>query len=138
VDFVIRGASPAFEKGLLALIAEHADDLTIEADRGWTVERAKDFIRIATPAARTLLHDVLYGGGYRAAADLRDMGRDLAGPSISLSKTLTKGVVDGLWPSGMPAPVTPDYGREKPQNKKVEGYRMAADLIPVFTAAVEG
>ncbi|WP_433860184.1 hypothetical protein [Streptomyces kronopolitis] len=135
---VIEGGSAAFEEKLLALFAEHRDELTVEADREWTVERAKDFVRIATPPVRTLVNDVLYGGGYRAASDLRDMGRDLAGPSISLSKTLTKGVVDGLWPSGMPAPVTADYGREKPQNKKVEGYRMAAELVPVFTAAVEG
>lgn len=137
MDILIRGASPELGEKLLALFAEHAGELTVEVDPGWTIERAKDFIRIATPPARTLLHDVLYGGGYRAASDLRDMGRELAGPAISLSKTLTKGVVDGLWPSGMPAPVTADYGREKPQNKKVEGYRMAPDLVPIFTAAME-
>ncbi|MFC8538019.1 hypothetical protein ACFUJY_29465 [Streptomyces sp. NPDC057249] len=135
---VIEGGSAAFEEKLLALFAEHRDELTVETDREWTVERAKDFVRIATPPVRTLLNDVLHGGGYRAASDLRDMGRDLAGPSISLTKTLTKGVVDGLWPSGMPAPITADYGREKPQNKKVEGYRMAAELVPIFTVAAEG
>ncbi|MET9528222.1 hypothetical protein [Streptomyces coeruleorubidus] len=138
MDILIRGASPELGEKLLALFAEHVAELTVEVDPGWTIERAKDFMRIATPSARTLVRDVLYGGGYRAASDLRDMGRDLAGPAISLTKTLTKGVVDGLWPSGMPAPITPDYGREKPQNKKVEGYRMPAELVPVFTAAVEG
>lgn len=136
--FVIEGASPGFEEKLLALIAEHAGELTIAADREWTVERAKNFLRLATPGARVLLHDVLAGGGYRAATDLRDMGRDLAGPAIAVTKTLTKGVAEGLWPQGMPAPVTPDYGREKPQNKRVEGYRMSDDLVPIFTAAVEG
>ncbi|MGW0757136.1 hypothetical protein ACWD1Y_11710 [Streptomyces sp. NPDC002814] len=138
MDILIRGASPELGEKLLALFAEHAGELAVEVDPGWTVERARDFMRIATPPARTLVHDVLHGGGYRAASDLRDMGRELAGPAISLSKTLTKGVVEGLWPSGMPAPVTPDYGREKPQNKRVEGYRMPADLVPIFTAAVEG
>jgi hypothetical protein len=138
VDIIIRDAPPELGEKLLALFAEHAGELTVEVDQEWTVERAKDFMRIATPGARTLVRDVLHGGGYRAASDLRDMGRDLAGPAISVTKTLTKGVVEGLWPSGMPAPITPDYGREKPQNKRVEGYRMPAELVPIFTTAAEG
>lgn len=138
VRFVIEGASPAFEEGLLALIAGHADGLTVQADREWTVDRARDFMRLASPAARTLIRDVLSGGGYRAAVDLRSMGRTLSGPSIAVTKAVTKGVTGGLWPTGMPAPITRDYGREKPQNKQVEGYRMAPDLVIVFTAATEG
>ncbi|MEU1221353.1 hypothetical protein [Streptomyces microflavus] len=137
MDLRISGGSPQFEEKLLAIFAEHREELTVEIDQGWTIERARDFLRIATPLARTLVHDVLYGGGYRSAVDLREMGRDLAGPAISVTKTLTKGTVDGLWPNGMPAPITPDYGREKPQNKKVQGYRMPDDLVPIFTAASE-
>lgn len=135
--FTIDGGSREFEEKLLALFAEHRDELTVEVDREWTPERARDFYRLATPVARSLIHDVLDGGGYRAADDLRAMGRDLARPAISLSKTLSKGVVEGLWPSGMPAPITREYDREKPQNKKVQGYRMARDLVPIFAAAVE-
>ncbi|WP_404949038.1 hypothetical protein HFP70_35235 [Streptomyces sp. ARC14] len=137
MDLRISGGSPAFEEKLLALFAEHLDEFTVEADREWTIERARDFLHIATPPARTLVHDVLYGGGYRSAADLREIGRDLAGPAISITKTLTKGTVEGLWPRGMPAPITPQYDRDKPQNKKVKGYRMPSDLIPIFTAAAE-
>ncbi|WP_125541939.1 hypothetical protein [Streptomyces sp. WAC05292] len=136
MPLTIKG-SPEFEAKLLALVAEHLGELTVEQDAEWTAERAAAFWRIATPNVRTLVNDVLRGGGYRAAADLRDMGRDLAGPSIALTKTLTRGAVEGLWPNGMPAPVTPEYDREKPSHKKVRGYRMAPELIELFTAATE-
>ncbi|WP_330335610.1 hypothetical protein OHS33_38915 (plasmid) [Streptomyces sp. NBC_00536] len=136
MPITIKG-SPEFEAKLLALVAEHLDGLTIEQHAEWTVERAAAFHRLATPTARTLINDVLAGGGYRAAADLRDMGRDLAGPSIALTKTLTAGARDGLWPANMPAPITPEYDREKPSHKKVQGYRMDPALVPLFTTATE-
>ncbi len=136
MPLTIKG-SPEFEAKLLALVAEHMDELTVEEDNEWTSRRAAAFWRLATPNVRTLVNDVLAGGGYRAADDLRLMGRDLAGPSIALTKTLTRGAVEGLWPAGMPAPVTPEYDREKPSHKKVRGYRMDPELVPVFSAATE-
>lgn len=120
-----------FQDKLLALLAEHTED--IETDTTWTEERATHYYRMLPARARRIVKEAVQRGGHVPSDALRDNPSDsLRGHSGPLSRILQRGKMLRRWPEAMEQPVTgvgPGFG-------KVEGYEIAADLIPVFESAI--
>lgn len=120
-----------FQDRLLALLAEHSAH--VETDTEWTAERAERYYLALPPRAKRIIKAAAAFDGYVSADVLRDRPSDsLRGHSAALTLGLERGVRKGLWPDGMQVPVEPEsrgFG-------KVEGYRMPADLVPVFKQVV--
>uniref|UniRef100_UPI003F490E75 hypothetical protein n=1 Tax=Streptomyces sp. CA-136453 TaxID=3240050 RepID=UPI003F490E75 len=135
MEFRISGGSAEFERDLLALLARHQDVLSIEADREWTADRAESFLRTATPLARNLAVDVITHHGFVRATTLRERGHDLKAASSAVTKTVTRGVREKLWPEGMPRPLHPEYDPERISWQQVQGYRMEAAVLEAFRTA---
>ncbi|RAJ28536.1 hypothetical protein K353_06706 [Kitasatospora sp. SolWspMP-SS2h] len=95
--------------------------------------------REASSAARRItaariLEEAVARGGTVSADDLRgeDPTTSLKGHAAGLTRTLTRALQEGWLPEGIESPVQgigPGYG-------KVQGYRVHADLLPLFRAAV--
>jgi hypothetical protein len=133
----IEGASEEFERKLLALLAEHRDELTVTADTGWTVERAGRYLRSLPAGARRFAELVVVDGdGYAEADRLRDVVGKLNGPTVALSRAIPRGVREGWWPEGLRAPITVVYDPDNPSWQKAIAYEMAKDDVPVFRTAL--
>ncbi|MFJ5588317.1 hypothetical protein ACIQCG_01040 [Streptomyces noursei] len=131
--------SPGFEREMLALVEKYlaVGELTVTPDLEWTPGRAAAFWRIATPPARMVVLGVIEAGGVVRAETLRET-HNLKALSGSVTATMTRGVREGLWPDGMPNPITREYNPKKPSHKELQSYRMPEALVPVFKAAFEG
>jgi (2Fe-2S) ferredoxin len=131
ITITVDEPTPEFQDKLLALLAEHAGD--VETDATWTEERATHYYRMLPPRARRIVREAVQRGGMVPADVLRDNPDDsLRGHSAPLSRILQRGTVLRRWPEGMKQPVSgvgPGFG-------KVEGYEIAAELIPVFETAI--
>lgn len=133
---IIEGGSPEFEQKLLALFAEHRDEFTLTADTEWTVDRAERYLRSLPAGARRFARMVVDGDGAVDADRLRaEFERGLRGPSHALSRALARGVREGWWPEGTPAPVTVVYDPANPSWKRAHQYVMADENVPVFRKA---
>jgi hypothetical protein len=123
--------TPEFQTKLLALLADHAQD--VETDTTWTEERATHYYRMLPARARRIVKEAVQRGGRVPADALRDKPDDsLRGHSAPLSRILQRGKMLRRWPEAMEQPVTgvgPGFG-------KVEGYEIDRDLIPVFEIAI--
>ncbi|MFB7739826.1 hypothetical protein ACFC08_36935 [Streptomyces sp. NPDC056112] len=121
-----------FQNRLLALLAEHATH--VELDATWTVQRAEQYYRSLPKRARRIVKLSVAGDGYVASEDLRDdETTSLRGHSASLKRLLQRGAMRGLWPEDIHPPITP----EGPGFGKVVGYAMDEDLVPVFFTAIQ-
>lgn len=123
--------TPEFQGKLLALLADHAQD--VEADTTWTEERATHYYRMLPARARRIVKEAVERGGMVPAEALRNHpGDSLRGHSAPLSRILQRGKMTKRWPEAMKQPVTgvgPGFG-------KVEGYEIDPELIPVFETAI--
>lgn len=120
-----------FQKRLLALLAEHASQ--VEVDATWTVQRAEQYYRSLPKRARRIVKLAVAGDGYVASEDLRDdETASLRGHSASLKRLLQRGAMRGLWPESIHPPITP----VGPGFGKVVGYAMDEELVPVFFTAI--
>ncbi|GAA2340247.1 hypothetical protein OKJ48_20530 [Streptomyces kunmingensis] len=134
----IEGASPEFERKLLDLLAEHREELTVTVDTTWTVERAVDFLRSLTAAARLFARLVVDADdGLLGAHTLREhFDRGLRGPTVSLAKALTRGMREGWLPEGIEAPIAVVYGGPASASwRRADSYRLTSENVPVFREA---
>ena len=120
-----------FQERLLALLAEHAG--SVEVDAIWNTWRAEAYYLRLPPKARRIVREAVARGGYVSADDLRtDATSSLRGHSGALTKALNSGATGGDWPEGMPLPIVaqgPGFG-------KVAGYRMPDELLETFRTAI--
>lgn len=120
-----------FQERLLALLAEHAS--SVEIDATWNVPRAESYYLRLPPRARRIVREAVARGGYVSADDLRDEANtSLRGHSGALTKALNSGAAGGDWPEGMQLPILgqgPGFG-------KVVGYRMPDELLEIFRTAI--
>ncbi|GAA1918769.1 hypothetical protein GCM10009837_50020 [Streptomyces durmitorensis] len=134
----IEGASEAFEHKLLALLAEHRDELAVTVDTAWNVQRATTFLSTLNPGARLFVRLVIDAGGQIDAAVLREkLDRGLRGPTVALSNALKRGVRHGWWPEGTEAPVAVVYGGpHSPAWRQADSYELTEGNLPVFREAL--
>lgn len=137
MKFTVEGASEAFERKLLSLLAEHRHELVITADTEWTVERAERYLRSLTAGARRFATMVvLDGDGYLDADHLRSVLGKLNGPTVALSRAVPRGVREGWWPEGTGAPITPVWDPDNPSWHKSIAYEMTRENVSVFREAL--
>ncbi|WP_030871013.1 hypothetical protein [Streptomyces sp. NRRL S-37] len=120
-----------FRDRLLALLEEHAAHVDVDAT--WTVERAVRYYRTLPARAGHIVQLAAGRGGFVGDDELRTDGGSLRGHSGALKRVLERGIREGWWPAGMRPPIQaqgPGFG-------KVKGYSMPADLVDVFSAAVD-
>ena len=132
----IEGASPEFERKLLALYAEHRSELTLSVDTEWDVDRAERYLRSLPAGARHFARLVVVDGDGRADADLlrEEIGK-LNGPTVALSRAIPRGVRAGWWPEGTTAPISVVYDPDNPSWQRAIAYEMAKANVPVFRDA---
>ncbi|MET8944877.1 hypothetical protein ABZX30_15170 [Streptomyces sp. NPDC004542] len=132
----IEGASPEFERKLLALLIEHRHELTLTAGTEWTPDRAEHYLRSLPAAARVFARLVVEADGSKDADELREhFNGALRGPTIALSRAVPRGVRSGRWPEGTPAPIAPLYDPDNPSWQRAVRYEMAAEHLPAFREA---
>ncbi|WP_327687075.1 hypothetical protein [Streptomyces sp. NBC_00467] len=136
MKITIEGASPEFERKLLALYADHRHELTLAVGTEWDIERAEQFLASLPSNALRFARLVVENNGSKPAEELREhFSGELRGPTIALSRALSRGVRRKWWPSGTEAPITPLYDPEHPSWQKAIAYRMDSENVPVFRAA---
>ncbi|MCW8216104.1 hypothetical protein [Streptomyces griseolus] len=136
--FTIEGASEKFEGKLLALLAEHRDELAVSVDTAWGADRAMVFLNTLNEDARQFVRLVVESDGHLEAVVLREaFPRGLRGPTVALTYALKRGYKHGWWPEGTEAPVTVVYGGG-PQDgwRQASAYEMSGENLPVFRAAL--
>jgi hypothetical protein len=131
ITITIDQPSAEFQERLLALLADHATH--VEVDATWTRERARRYYLALPQRAQRIVKEAASGpGGYVSAEDLRDSEESsLRGHSAALKRILDRGTREGWWPNNMEPPIQaqgPGFG-------KVVGYRMPEHLTPVFRMA---
>ncbi|MEE1771697.1 hypothetical protein PUR34_26970 [Streptomyces sp. JV185] len=134
----IEGASEEFERKLLALLAEHRDDLTVSVGTAWDGDRAMVFLNTLNEDARQFVRLVVESDGHLEAAVLREaFPRGLRGPTVALTYALKRGYKQGWWPEGTEAPVTVIYGGG-PQDgwRQASAYKMSGEDLLAFRAAL--
>jgi hypothetical protein len=138
VIITIEGASEEFERKLLALLAEHRDDLAVFADTAWDGDRAMVFLNTLNEDARQFVRLIVESDGHLDAAVLREaFPRGLRGPTVALTYALKRGYKHGWWPEGTEAPVTVIYGGG-PQDgwRQASAYEMSGEDLLAFRAAL--
>lgn len=135
MKITIEGASEEFEQRLLDLLAEHRHELAVTADTDWTVERAERYLRSLPAGARTFAQRVVDGDGWADADQLRDEIGKLNGPTVALSRAVPRGVREGWWPEGTPAPISVVYDPDNPSWQKAIAYEMHQQAVPLFREA---
>ncbi|WP_223190492.1 hypothetical protein [Streptomyces sp. TRM68416] len=137
MKITIEGASEEFAREVLSLAAQQGANLTIRTvETGWTAERAERYLRSLPAGARTFARLVVVDGDGRADADtLRAALGKLNGPTVALSRAMPRGVREGWWPEGTPAPIEKVDDPDHPSWQKAEAYVMSRDLVPIFRSA---
>jgi hypothetical protein len=130
----IEGASPEFERDILAVFSKHREIIStgIKANSAWTLRRAIHFMKIANPGTRSLVNDVVERGGWIDADELRAMGRDLRSSSLSMTRTVQRGIREGSWPNGMMPPIIRVYESSQNSGRKARGCSMDRELVSTF------
>ncbi|MFH9090430.1 hypothetical protein [Streptomyces sp. NPDC017673] len=131
IILTVKEPSKEFQRDLLALLARHADQVRMDSD--WDDERAARFYESLPARARRIIQGAVAGGGFVSADALRlTPDASLRGHAGALKQTLERGVRMGWWPEGMRPPVKP----VGPGFGKVQGYRMPADLLEIFSSVL--
>ncbi|MFD7758045.1 hypothetical protein [Streptomyces sp. NPDC059757] len=137
MKITIEGASPAFERKLLALYADHRHELTLAVDTEWDTERAEQYLASLPTNALFFAKLVVEADGNKPAEELREVfNGDLRGPTIALSRALPRGIRRNWWPAGIETPITPHYDPEHPSWQKAIAYRMTSGNVHVFREAL--
>ncbi|MCX4538350.1 hypothetical protein [Streptomyces sp. NBC_01669] len=137
MKITIEGASEDFAEKVLTLAAQQGANLTINTvETGWTVERAERYLRSLPAGARTFAQLVVDGDGRAEAETLRAQVGKLNGPTVALSRAVPRGVREGWWPEGTPAPIEKVDDPDHPSWQKVEAYVMTSDNVPIFRQAL--
>ncbi|MEV6147059.1 hypothetical protein [Streptomyces sp. NPDC051992] len=137
MKITIEGASEEFAEKVLTLAAQEGANLTLRTvQTGWTVERAERFLRSLPAGARQFAQLVIDGDGRAEAEALRAAVGKLNGPTVALSRAVPRGVREGWWPEGTPAPIEKVDDPDHPSWQKAEAYVMSRDLVPVFRTAL--
>ena len=131
ITVTVEEPTSDFQNRLLALLQDHAAQ--VEVDITWTVERALQYYRTLPPRAQDIVKGAVANDGFVSDEELRIDGSSLRGHSGALKRILERGVREGWWPNGMPAPIQP----QGPGFGKVKGYRMPEDLVQTFFTAIE-
>ncbi|MFC7885281.1 hypothetical protein ACFUVV_25895 [Streptomyces sp. NPDC057376] len=133
MKIVIEGASPEFERKLLALLADHRHELAVSVGTEWDTDRALLYLVDLPAKARRFVQLVVEADGDKDAEELRAaFDGQLRGPTIALSRAVPRGVRRGWWPEGTRAPVTPRYNPEHPSWQKAIAYTMTREDTAVF------
>ena len=136
MKITIEGASEDFERKLLALYNDHRHELTLTVGTEWDVERAEQFLASLPANALGFARLVVEADGNMPAKKLREhYNGELRGPTIALSRALSRGVRRNWWPEGTAAPITPRYDPEHPSWQKAIAYTMTSDNVPMFREA---
>ncbi|GAA3312269.1 hypothetical protein [Streptomyces cinereospinus] len=137
MKITIEGASEEFAEKVLSLAAQQGANLSISTiETGWTAERAERYLRSLPAGARTFARLVVVDGDGHADADtLRAAVGKLNGPTVALSRAMPRGVREGWWPEGTPAPIEKVDDPDHPSWQKAEAYVMSKDLVPLFRSA---
>ncbi|MFE6132707.1 hypothetical protein ACFQ6Q_31275 [Streptomyces sp. NPDC056437] len=133
---IIEDPDQGFQDKLLALIAEHRDSLTLLTDIEWTPERAATLLRNLPDKAARVIIAAVEGGGYVAAASLREDGGSMRGHTGPITHALNRGVREGWWPEGMPTPIKASYNPDVAGPQRAAGFLLTEGLLPAFQAAV--
>ncbi|MEU7260621.1 hypothetical protein AB0B21_33145 [Streptomyces rimosus] len=136
MKITVEGADKEFAEQLVALAAQHRAELTV-IDTAWTAERAGRYLRSLPAGARTFARLVIRNHGMIGAGALREQLGKLNGPTVALARAIPRGVREGWWPEGTAAPITVVYDPDNPSWQKAVAYRMAAEDVPVFEAALD-
>jgi hypothetical protein len=137
MKITIEGASEEFTEQVLAFAAQQGANLTVSTvESGWTVARAERYLHSLTAGARTFARIVIDGEGRAEADTLRRAVGKLNGPTVSLSRTLTRGAHMGWWPEDTPAPIEKIEGPDHPSWQKAEAYVMTSDNVEIFRKAL--
>jgi hypothetical protein len=138
MKITIEGASEDFARELVALAARQGGELSITTvGTGWTVDRAERYLRSLTGGARRFAEMVVVDGdGYIDADHLRTVLGRLQGPTVALSRAMPRGVKEGWWPEGTPAPISPVWDENNPSWHKNIAYRMDREIVPIFREAL--
>ncbi|MFI0901776.1 hypothetical protein [Streptomyces sp. NPDC020983] len=138
MKITIEGADENFARELLALAAQQGADLTITTvETGWTVDRAERYLRSLPGGARRFAEVVFVDcDGYADADHLRRVVGKLNGPTVALSRAIPRGVREGWWPEGTPAPIEKVDDPDHPSWQKAEAYTMNAANVGVFREAL--
>ncbi|WP_187282102.1 MULTISPECIES: hypothetical protein [unclassified Streptomyces] len=134
----IEGASEEFERKLLALLAEHRDELAVSVDTAWGADRAMVFLSTLNEDARQFVRLIVESDGHLEAVVLREaFPRGLRGPTVALTYALKRGYRHGWWPEGTEAPVTVVYGGGPHDGwRQASAYEMSGEDLAVFRAAL--
>ncbi|MEU2899635.1 hypothetical protein ABZ690_08085 [Streptomyces sp. NPDC006967] len=137
MKITIEGASEEFAEKVILLAAQQGANLSISTiETGWTAERAERYLRSLPAGARTFARIVVVDGDGHADADtLRAAVGKLNGPTVALSRAMPRGVREGWWPEGTPAPIEKVDDPDHPSWQKAEAYVMSKDLVPIFRSA---
>ncbi|KAF0646605.1 MULTISPECIES: hypothetical protein [Streptomyces] len=132
ITVTVEQATPEFQDRLLALLAEHAAHVQIDAT--WTKERAERLYLALPTRARRIIKEAAANGGYVSANDLRDdENSSLRGHIAPIKRAIERGVASGWWPAGMETVVIP----QGPGFGKVLGYQIPEHLVEVFKHAAD-
>ncbi|NXY93834.1 hypothetical protein HYE82_05380 [Streptomyces sp. BR123] len=138
MKITIEGASPEFERKLLELLAEHREELAVAVDTSWNVERAVQYLASLPGNALTFARLVVEADGDKDAEELRaHFGGDLRGPTIALSRAITRGERRKWWPAGIETAVYAHYDPNNPSWQRAIAYRMTAENVAVFREAFD-
>ncbi|MDG9728459.1 MULTISPECIES: hypothetical protein [unclassified Streptomyces] len=133
MKIVIEGASPEFERKLLALLADHRHELAVSVDTEWDTDRAFLYLLDLPAKARRFVQLVVEADGDKNAEELRAaFDGELRGPTIALSRAVPRGVRKGWWPEGTRAPIAPRYDPEHPSWQKAIAYTMTREDTAIF------
>ncbi|MET8538720.1 hypothetical protein ABZV67_45510 [Streptomyces sp. NPDC005065] len=135
---IIEDVSEELTREIAALIGRRQDSTKVSIDAEWSVARAELLLRDLPAVAGQLIREAVHGDGWAPAERLRgvDGTASLRGRSGAITKAITRGAVAQHWPSGMPQPLHAQYDPDRPSTQRTIGYRMAAELVPTFRAAV--
>ncbi|WP_330335737.1 hypothetical protein OHS33_39525 (plasmid) [Streptomyces sp. NBC_00536] len=137
MKITIEGADKAFAEKLVLLAAQHNAELTVTTvDTTWSVERALQYLGDLPANALRFARLVVDADGSESAETLRaEFADQLRGPTIALSRAVTRGVRKGWWPEGTAAPVAVKYDPDHPSWQKAIAYTMTSENVPVFREA---
>ncbi|MFC9736114.1 hypothetical protein ACFWG5_34790 [Streptomyces hydrogenans] len=130
ITMTVENATPEFQERLLALLAEHAAHVQIDAT--WTKERAERLYLALPSRARRVIKKAANNGGYVSADELRDdENSSLRGHIAPIKRAIERCAASGWWPAGMEPVVIP----QGPGFGKVLGYQIPEHLVDVFKHA---
>ncbi|WP_329299191.1 hypothetical protein OG410_12515 [Streptomyces sp. NBC_00659] len=136
---VLEEVPDELARELFALLGQ-ADKLPVAFTPEWTVSRAAALLRdLPTAAIEIIRAAAMADDGWASAEVFRgpDGKASLRGRTGAITKAIQRGATRKDWPADMPVPVQAQYDPNIPAFQRTSGFRMHADCVPVFRAAIE-